>query len=145
MKKQLFKSKKGGSVFLLNERTIKDILAVSKLIKKDPDIQYRFSGQFAILKKLNESHHQMSQNELAKILDVTPSSVNTFISKLKEKDYISIEKSTQDARKKLIRLTNKGIDLLEKDADINKKWKIFHSLTKEEIEQLDFLLRKILS
>lgn len=130
---------------MLNERTVKDILAVYKLIKKDPDIQYRFSGQFAILKILNESHYQMSQNELAKILNVTPSSVNTFISKLKEKDFISIEKSSHDARKKLIGLTNKGKELLEKEADINKNWKIFHSLTKEEIEQLDFLLRKMLN
>ena len=90
--------------------------------------------------------NSMTQNDLMKYLDIKSGSLSELVTKLEKNQLITKVKSDEDKRKILLRLTPKGEEIAkgfevirENNADL-----LFKELTKEEKEQLQTILNKII-
>ncbi|BDZ31631.1 MarR family transcriptional regulator [Lactiplantibacillus sp. WILCCON 0030] len=102
--------------------------------------QLLFQGQGKILLALSQTDG-LSQKELATRLNLTAQSTAEFVNKLVKKQFVTKEKSTQDRRMTIIRLTDRG-----RKAATNETAKVPEFLTvlnDEELDQLTAILTKI--
>ncbi|HCC00512.1 MAG TPA: MarR family transcriptional regulator [Ruminococcaceae bacterium] len=106
------------------------------------DFEYRNRGQGEILNIL-EDCQEISQKELVSQLWMQPQSASEMLKKLEKKGLIEREKSPEDRRILLIRLTDQG----RIEADKKGKFEPFllDGLTPEEKEQFIHLLKKLLT
>jgi len=82
--------------------------------------------EWALLGVLYDTQKPMSLKKIATKLDVEPPFVTELIEKLKKQKLVSLEKSKQDGRKKLLSLSEKGQNLVPEIEKMlfreSKKW-----------------------
>lgn len=91
-------------------------------------------------------HKEMSnQKDIAKIFDISPAAVAVTIKKLENNGYITRNSSQADNRFNEVRITEKGLDIVERSGQIFKDLdkKTFENFTESEIEQFEYLLKKV--
>ncbi|WP_334329911.1 MarR family winged helix-turn-helix transcriptional regulator [Companilactobacillus sp. HBUAS59699] len=99
-----------------------------------------YQGQGKILLALSQSDG-LSQKELSTRLDLTAQSTAEFVNKLVKKQLVTKEKSTSDRRVVIIRLTDQGRQVIEKETA--KVPDYLSTLTDDELDQLANILTKI--
>lgn len=75
-----------------------------------------------------------SQIALAQAFDITPASMSTMTVRLIEAGYISREPHPDEARSKVLRLTERGRELL---SEIHAAWRDMDALIAEQIGEKD--------
>lgn len=88
----------------------------------------------------------VSQDMLAKKMMINKSNVARQLSALEENGYIKREQSVQDRRVMLVYTTDKGKQIVPELRKENGRWReiVCEGLTKEEREQLAYLLDKLI-
>ncbi len=86
---------------------------------------------------------QMNVKELGEILFLDSGTLTPVLKKLESKGYISRERSKQDERNLIVRITKEGEILQEKCADIPKKVGSCLKLDAEEAKTLHDILLKV--
>ncbi|APX71592.1 MarR family transcriptional regulator [Companilactobacillus allii] len=99
-----------------------------------------FQGQGKILLALSQNDG-ISQKQLATSLDLTAQSTAEFVNKLVKKGLVTKEKSTSDKRMTVIRLTNAGREIANKESKEIPEF--LDVLTDEELDQFANILTKI--
>ncbi len=104
------------------------------------DISYT---QFKVIMSIQENAN-ISQKDMSSIFNMNESSVTRLIAKIEDKKFIKTTKNPNNKRKKEMKLTKKGKDLLSEVQLYENKWnKNFQSnLKKDEIKELNRLLNK---
>lgn len=89
----------------------------------------------------------ISQDMLAKKMMINKSNVARQLSALEENGFIKREQSGEDRRVMLVYTTDKGKAIVPKLREENGRWReiVCQGLTKEEREQLAYLLDKLIS
>ena len=87
---------------------------------------------------------KVNEKELCQTLRLNTNTLTPLLKRLKEKDYILIEKDNLDKRNLVITLTDSGIKLKEKAKDVPKSISKEFNLTEEEAKFLYDILYKIL-
>lgn len=100
-------------------------------------------GQGRVLKVLSLAE-SMNQRELQSILDIQPGSLSEILSKLEAKGFIEREKSAEDKRMAVVRITDAGRERLEERRAAADRDKLFAALSEDEQAQLRSLLEKLL-
>ncbi len=91
----------------------------------------------ALLKRMPE----VSTAELAYLLDMRQQSLNELLIKLEKSGYIARERSEEDKRVLLVKITEKGKAVKQEESDYSS---VFESLTPEEQNRFgDYLVRVI--
>lgn len=106
-----------------------------------------YKGMYVLLRLVHESDNQITAGDLAKLMNVSTARIARALNTLENKKFIIRNKDTYDARKVIISLTNDGEKAL-KERNIQVTTMIgpmFNQLTKEEINNLFFLLKKLLN
>lgn len=93
---------------------------LNRQAKKMEAIYYKFALKFEmsesafwILYALAEAERECSQQEISKELSISRQTINSGIQSLVQKNYIFLELPSGSARKKNIRMTEKGIRFVE--------------------------------
>lgn len=96
---------------------------------------------------LNHHEGQAPQCEVIRHLKVKPSTANGILDRMEEKGLVARSVSGNDARRKLITLTEKGVTLQEqlRQAFDETEQLMTRGLSQEEAEQLFMLLGKVIS
>ncbi len=99
--------------------------------------------QFKTIMAIAENSN-ISQKDLSALFDINESTVTRLIAKIEDKKIIKTTKNPNNKRRKEIKLTKKGKDLLSEIQLYESKWnKNFTSnLKKDEIKELNRLLNK---
>ncbi|MFL0250571.1 MarR family winged helix-turn-helix transcriptional regulator [Clostridium neuense] len=103
-----------------------------------------YHGQAKLLAEVS-GNDGASQKELAKKLDVRPSSMTEMLSKLENNGFIFRKQDQKDQRVSHIHLTDEGkkiVEHIEKTKDEFEE-KFFSALTEEEKEQFFVLIKKL--
>lgn len=100
-------------------------------------------GVFWILYTLREGQHEMTQTEIANIIQFPPQTINSALMKLKAEGCVEF-RTSRDRRKKLVCLTEEGLRLVEKTVDkvMNAELASMGELTCEEQKLFLGLFRK---
>ena len=94
-----------GVIALLQDARARHLLAPFDLSK----------SQFTVLFLLaNNTEKQWTMSELKQHLEMNLPGLSKITNKLVERGYVKLTASKQDARKKFLRLTNKGVKQVEK-------------------------------
>lgn len=106
---------------------------LEKNIKLD-DVQ---TAQFIILVVLSK-HDKITQKELADHLSYSEGLITRFLKQLEQNNYIHREIDENNKRKKIITITQKGIDLAEEIEKYNEIWEkeVFKFLNEDEFKTL---------
>ena len=104
----------------------------------------RGHGQKNILRILAEEE-SMSQRKLQEILDIKPGSISEILTKLETKGLLIREKSTEDKRAVMLRITEAGKAAAALKAEPIGSETIFDCLEEEEKNTLRQLLKKLLN
>jgi DNA-binding MarR family transcriptional regulator len=88
--------------------------------------------QYLVLMVLWE-HKSLTVNEIAKKLILNTNTITPLLKRMEKLELLKRERSTEDERKVLIKLTEKGLNLREAAADI--PYKLIKSLEKEKISK----------
>ena len=99
-------------------------------------------GQGRVLALLS-AKPQTTQRELSYVLDMRPQSLSELLTKLEEKGYITREKSRDDARVTVVRLTESGAAAAPNADDIAREADALACLTDEERDQLEAIVDKV--
>ncbi len=106
-----------------------------------------FSGMYVVLKIIYDSNTELSVGDISEIFKVTTARTAVILSTLEKKGLILKLKSEFDARKTIVKITEKGIKEL-----LNRKTKILEMIncillkfSDEDKETLYNLICKILS
>ncbi len=134
--------------------------ARKKMILTYMDILKRVSGRFefsnALAKDLTVKevriieyiHDQVdvSMQQISEYFSIPPSSATRYIDKLVQKDYIERETSQIDRRKVILKVSEKGMRMLNKRLRLRLETleKLFGNLSNEEIGTLQNLLQKLI-
>lgn len=117
-----------------------------KFKKVTETIQDGFSGMYFVLRLLSDAPNGLSAGEISKIFHVTTARTAVILATLKKKGFIAKTKCSLDARKTIVKITEKGTEALSK-----RKAKIFNSidgflvkLDPSEKENLYVILQKLL-
>lgn len=97
----------------------------SKVRRVAETIQDGFSGMFVVLRILAEADKELSAGDISHTLSVTTARTAVILLTLKKKGYIVKSKSSLDARKTSVKITQKGIDALSQ-----RKERVFESIDK---------------
>ncbi|GEN95473.1 MarR family winged helix-turn-helix transcriptional regulator [Pediococcus ethanolidurans] len=102
-------------------------------------------GQLRVLRLLAQQE-PLTNSQIVEKLDIRPSSASVLVSKLEEDGLVKKTNSPEDKRVTFISLTTEGRDAIEKSKKLKNDLSdsFFESLTNDEQEQLDGLLRKLL-
>ena len=102
-----------------------------------------FRGQVRVLKLL-KMKPEITQKELAIILDMRPQSLGDLLKKLESKGLILREPATNDRRAMVIKLTDKGANAEIDEEDETGLDALFQCLSADEREQLSAYLQRII-
>lgn len=94
----------------------------------------------------NEEKHDINQKEIEKFFNSTNPTITGILNRLQAKELIKREASTEDARYKIIKLTEKGRALIgesHKEKAIQMEHRLTKNLTSDEVDQLKELLTKV--
>lgn len=105
------------------------------------------SGMFFVLKVLADAQADLSAGDVAEILGVTTARTAVVLSTLEKKGFITKSKSSEDARKTIVRITEEGAIALEARriqlfAMVDQ---LLGKLSKGEVKELHKILQKLLS
>lgn len=102
-------------------------------------------GQIRLLKLLVDSPAGLTNAEIAEILDIRPSSVSATLSRLEEAGLIVREPSTTDKRAVIVRLSDKGLKMVEHRSQgvSDMADQLFGCLSDDEQAELQRLLDKL--
>lgn len=105
-----------------------------------------YKGMFVILRILQESKTDVVAGELAKRMNVSTARIARALNTLESKSYIRREDDKTDARRVIIRLTERGEQALEDRKRVVAEMlePMLANLTDEEIITLFSLLKKLL-
>ena len=102
------------------------------------------SGQGRVLAIL-KIQPEISQKDLAYLLDIRPQSLGEILSKLEKNKYITRTTSEEDKRVTNIRLTEEGRKVAEQAQQMQEKTnELFTTLSEEEQLKLEGLLEKVI-
>ncbi len=92
------------------------------------------------------NHENMSQIQIAKVLEIKPASISPILQCMQKEGSIERKSDPNDDRTILVSLTEKGVEQAQR---VVKFWKevekeIFASFSKEEIEQLSRTIKRIM-
>ena len=99
-------------------------------------------GQGRVLALLS-AKPETTQRELSYVLDMRPQSLSELLAKLEEKGYITREKSKDDARVTVVRLTEAGAAAAPNSDDIAREADALSCLSEEEREELEAIVDKV--
>ncbi|AZZ61130.1 MarR family transcriptional regulator [Oenococcus sp. UCMA 16435] len=118
------------------------LMEKGRLLRKNVDFffQNQHQGQGAIVALLNV-HGQLTQKEIAEKLDITPQSASELIYKLEKANFIYREKSSNDGRMYILKLTDRGHDIANK-AEHHRAF-INDILNDSELKQFNMLFKKL--
>lgn len=105
-----------------------------------------YRGTFVILRILNDSKSPLSAGDLSNATGVSTARIASTLNWLEDKNYVKRERGNLDGRKVLISLTDEGKKALsERIVKIEKMIEpMFSNLTESEIDNLFFILNKLL-
>ena len=104
-------------------------------------------AQSDILKYLFCSKNDVIQKDIEKNFSLKNPTVNGILNRLETKGFITREKSNIDSRTRIIKLTNKSINL-KKSIELRRndlKNQMLDNLTLEEIKTLENIMKKLLN
>lgn len=137
MKNIIFKESLGHLFHIIN-------LNMRKKLEKDlKGFGFTSSHQFAVLLLLSKSN--LSQKEISDATLADEPSTTRMLDRMIKKDIIGKKRSTEDKRKQVVYITEKGLELLQNilpTVGKNNK-KVEDLLNDEELEQLFNILNKI--
>lgn len=117
-----------------------------KFKKVTETIQDGFSGMYFVLRILSDAPNGLSAGEISKMFNVSTARTAVILATLKKKGYIVKSKCSLDARKTIVRITEKGTNVINE-----RKEKLFNSidnflekLTHEEKQNFYSTLEKLL-
>lgn len=87
---------------------------------------------------------ETTQRELSFLLDMRQQSLSELLAKLEEKGYITREKSEQDGRVTVVRLTDEGAAAAPSPDEMGKRADALDCLTDEEREQFEQMVDKVI-
>lgn len=130
---------RGGIYHLLAKVSHKNFLYGFSMLKEEN----LHPGQMPLLVLLWKEEG-LSQRELAKRLDIKPSTLNVMIGRLEKNGYIRKEHDAADQRRSLIYFTEEGRRVCEKMKEKFSEFKdiVLESFSEEEKEELCRLLQK---
>ena len=99
-------------------------------------------GQGRVLALLS-AKPETTQRELSYVLDMRPQSLSELLFKLEEKGYVSREKSANDARVTVVKLTEAGAAAAPNVDDIAHQADALSCLDESEREELESLVDKV--
>ncbi len=117
----------GSRIKRLSDALMRDVKRVYKSLYIDFDPYL-----FPTFKVINDLE-QVSTGDLAKVLQISQPAVTQFINILKKKELVLIHPDKQDKRRKLISLSKKGVELVERLEPI---WEIM------QLELTNFIQRE---
>jgi DNA-binding MarR family transcriptional regulator len=103
---------------------------------------HRGQGRVLALLKIKP---EISQKEMAQILDMRPQSLGELLEKLERNGYITREHSAEDHRIMNVKLTEAGKELLEQNTEQSFSEDLFNRLNEEEKSQLNDFLDRIIA
>ncbi|MCD6136493.1 winged helix-turn-helix transcriptional regulator [Candidatus Bipolaricaulota bacterium] len=137
MKNIEFKQSLGHLFHIIN-------LNMRKKLEKDlKDFGFSSSHQFAVLLLL--SKQSLSQKEISDVTLADEPSTTRMLDRMIKKEIIGKKRSTEDKRKQVVYITDKGLNLLKNIMPIveqNNK-NVETLIDEEELEQLFTILNKI--
>lgn len=124
------------------------LMHVSHLLRHghgEPELKVA-PGQKRVLTTLRNKG-PMSQQELLKVLGLSPATLSELLSKLEEKQLIVRRKSAEDRRVSLIELTDAGKQKTDKITETDRKIaeEVFGDLTEEQKQELSDLLGSLVN
>lgn len=103
---------------------------------------HRGQGRILALLKLKP---QISQKELAKILDMRPQSLGELLEKLEKGGYITRKPSEKDQRVMNVSLTEAGRKLAEQNEQEEDEGQLFAALDEQELANLNEYLDRLIA
>lgn len=110
-------------------------------------LQDGFTGIYFVLRILADSENELSAGDIAEAFNVTTARTAVILTTLEKKGFITKTKSSQDARRTIVKITDVGMKALE-----DRKEKVFASvdgflskLTKSEVKEFYKILQKLLT
>ncbi len=100
-------------------------------------------GQGRVLALL-KAKPETTQRELSYLLDMRQQSLSELLAKLEEKGFVTREKSQEDGRVTVVRLTDEGVTAAPSPEQMQARADALDCLTDEEREQLEALTNKVL-
>ncbi|MCR5308578.1 MAG: MarR family transcriptional regulator [Bacilli bacterium] len=134
-------------LLLKNQLCFPTYAAANKIIRryqpllKKLDLTYT---QYVVMMVMWEKE-VVNEKDLVNRLYLQANTLNPLLKKLKEKEYLSINKDKEDKRNLIIALTSKGRDLKEKAIDVPLSLAQEPWLTVEEAKEYRRLLYKIIN
>ena len=131
----------GSSAVLIGKFIKNHYITLVKVLNKHG----LYKGQPYILTCLIKEP-RMTQNELAKKLDVTKSTMGTSLKRMEKKDFIVREQDEEDSRCNRISITEKGRTAFEacnKDL-LNIAQAMFSKISKDEEEMVNDIFRRLI-
>lgn len=88
-----------------------------------------------------------TQHDLVKLFKVSGAYVAKLLRKFEEKDYIARKENPENRRKKIVMLTEKGIEKTDELIEIIEKWEseITSDISEDELKTLKKILFKIIN
>lgn len=99
-------------------------------------------GQGRVLALLR-AKPETTQRELSYLLDMRQQSLSELLAKLEEKGFVEREKSAEDGRVTIVRLTEAGADAAPSPADMDARADALDCLDEDERAQLETLTNKV--
>jgi len=103
-----------------------------------------YQSQHRLLMAISHNPN-VSQNDIARLMDVSPATIAVSLKKLEKEGYIKREKDEGDNRFNIIAVTEKGNKVVEQSRRIfeSTDQKVFEGFTEEEKSTLSALLKKL--
>lgn len=118
-----------------------------KFKKVTETLQDGLSGMYFVLRILSDAENELSAGDIAAAFNVTTARTAVILSTLEKKGFITKSKSSQDARRTIVKITEDGKAALEE-----RKNKLFvevdsflSKLTKGEVKEFYKILQKLLT
>ncbi|TCJ06473.1 MarR family winged helix-turn-helix transcriptional regulator [Cytobacillus praedii] len=110
------------------------------------EVEEKTDNAFETLKLLLEKEN-VTAGHISEALDIKPSSVTQIIKKLEEAGTAKREKSEQDSRVTIVKITDKGRESLDEHGSISTTLKdvLFQGFAEDELEVLDKYLERMVS
>lgn len=123
------------------------LLFSSHKFKKVNDcLQDGFSGMYVVLKIIEDAEQELSAGDISEIFGVSTARTAVVLTTLEKREYIKKSKSDLDARKTIVKITEKGSKILNERKEelfftINQ---FLSKLSEEETNNLYKIIEKIL-